>query len=276
MPQRNHFLKIEQLSDSDTFILFFDAQILVRDEIFIWPRHQLSESLLEASEMVLLEQRGDSAVIAVNMQADLSEYLQAQISPLRSLLFFSDQDEFSLAGRASQLLDWYNTHRFCGRCGNTTQPHAEERALVCVGCSHHYFPRINPCVIVLVVKDRQLLLARSSRFKSDFFSCLAGFIEIGETPEETVIREVKEEVNIDVCNIRYVKSQSWPFPSQLMLGFLADYSDGEIKPEAAEIAEANWYEVDALPNIPSSKISVAGELIQYFTAQVRSGEIAQF
>jgi len=121
------------------------------------------------------------------------------------------------------------------------------------------------------MKGEQMLLARSSRSASNVFSCLAGFIEVGETPEEAVKREVKEEVGFNVANIRYVKSQSWPFPSQLMLGFLAEYSSGKIALEPSEIAEADWYDIDSLPNVPSAKVSVAGELIEYCIAQIKSG-----
>jgi NAD+ diphosphatase len=121
-----------------------------------------------------------------------------------------------------------------------------------------------------VVRGEQLLLARSSRFKTGFFSCLAGFVEIGETPEETVLREVKEEVGLEVENIRYIKSQSWPFPSQLMLGYIADYKSGEVIPEPEEIAEADWYSIEQLPSVPSAEISVAGELIQLFIDEVSS------
>jgi NAD+ diphosphatase len=117
------------------------------------------------------------------------------------------------------------------------------------------------------------LLARSARFRSGFFSCLAGFIEVGESAEDTVLREVKEEVGILVNNIRYLKSQSWPFPSQLMLGFIADYQSGEIVPEPGEIEEAGWYDIDNLPNVPIPGISVAGELIEHYVAQARSGTL---
>jgi len=116
----------------------------------------------------------------------------------------------------------------------------------------------------LVSRDSEILLARSSRFKSGFYSCLAGFIEAGETPEQCVAREVKEEVNLEVENIRYIKSQSWPFPSQLMLGFIADYKEGEILPDKSEIEEAAWYPIDDLPNVPKASITIAGELIDYY------------
>ena len=122
---------------------------------------------------------------------------------------------------------------------------------------------------MLVTKDDQMLLAKSARFNANFYSCLAGIIEIGETPEQTVHREVMEEVNVKVKNIRYISSQSWPFPSQLMLGFLAEYESGEIIPEPTEIADAKWYDINSLPNVPSEKISVAGKLIRTFIDEVK-------
>lgn len=269
MSQRDHFLKLEQLRDSDSFILFHDAELLVRDDALIWQRSELESNLLQNATLILIEEESDSAIIAVDTHHDPCVVLNAQKRSLRSLLFIADGSDFAIAGKASQLLDWYNSHRYCGKCGEATVHHAAERAVVCETCKHHYFPRINPCVIVLVVKGAQLLLARSSRTNSNFFSCLAGFIEIGETPEQTVAREVKEEVAIEVDNIRYIKSQSWPFPSQLMLGYLADYRSGEIEPAPEEIAEADWYDVDNLPIIPSAAISVAGELIQHFIQQLK-------
>lgn len=267
MSQRNHFLKIEQLRDSDVFILFHETQVLVRDDSLTWDHSQLDSQLFKDADLILLEETNGSAIIVVNFQQDLSGSLGAEKHNLRSLLFLERDIGFPLAGRASQLLDWYGSHRYCGNCGGATAHHLSERALVCEACNKHYFPRINPCVIVLVIKGSQMLLARSSRVNSGFYSCLAGFMEIGETPEETVIREVKEEVAIDVENVRYIKSQSWPFPSQLMLGFLADYKAGEIVPAPEEIAEAHWYDVDDVPQVPSADISVAGELIRYFVNQ---------
>lgn len=270
MSHKEHFLSLPQLSESDSFILFYSSQILVRDEQVLWSLDQIRDHLSDSAELILLERDAGSSVIAVSLQQDISAILQAELNSLRSLLFFSDQEKFLLAGRASQLVDWYNNHRFCGTCGKQTVHHGSERTLVCDNCSLHFFPRISPCVIMLVTKGDKMLLARSSRFKSNFYSCLAGFIEIGETPEETVHREVKEEVDLQVKNVRYISSQSWPFPSQLMLGFLAEYDSGEIVPEPSEIADANWFDIESLPKVPSEKISVAGKLIQTFIDEVRN------
>ena len=123
---------------------------------------------------------------------------------------------------------------------------------------------------MLVVDGRRILLARNARYRTGFYSCLAGFIEVGESAEDTVKREVMEEVGVEVENIRYFKSQSWPFPSQLMLGFFADYVSGDIVPEPGEIEEADWYDIDDLPNIPAANISVAGQLIEHYVRQMQS------
>ncbi|MBL6906146.1 MAG: NAD(+) diphosphatase [Pseudomonadales bacterium] len=269
MSQQAHFLSIEQLSASDSFILFYSSQILVRDQHILWNLDQLSKHLTDSADLILLERTDESSVIAVSLEEDISEHLQAELNSLRSILFFTDQEKFLLAGRASQLIEWYKSHRFCGTCGTETTHHRNERTLVCDACLLHFFPRISPCVIMLITKGDQMLLAKSARFNANFYSCLAGFIEIGETPEQTVHREVMEEVNVKVKNIRYISSQSWPFPSQLMLGFLAEYESGEIIPEPTEIADAKWYDIDSLPNVPSEKISVAGKLIRTFIDEVK-------
>lgn len=171
--------------------------------------------------------------------------------PLRQLIMAADTNLFQLAGRAAQILDWARMHRFCGQCGTRTQPHATgERARVCPACEHSSYPRINPCVIAVVVRGDELLLARSHRFTNSMFSALAGFMEAGESAEETLVREVREEVGVEITNVRYVASQPWPFPGNLMLGFIADYAGGELCLQEDEIAEAGFYRYDQLPFVP--------------------------
>lgn len=269
MTTRNYFLQPDQLLASDRFVIFYQKQVAVRNDEFVWERSQIDHLLAGDIELLLIDANSDSHFIAVHVKDDQSASLGAEHRSLRSLLFSQGDYAFTVAGKASQILDWYDSHRYCGSCGSPTIHHASERAVYCSSCSQQYYPRINPCAIMLVTRGDQCLLARSARFKTGFFSCLAGFIEVGETPEQTVQREVKEEVGLDVENIRYIKSQSWPFPSQLMLGYMAEYKAGEIVPEVAEIAEADWYSIDNLPNVPAPGISVAGELIQLFVSQVR-------
>jgi len=169
---------------------------------------------------------------------------------------------FALAGRAQQLLAWDRENSFCGSCGESMNNHQQERARVCEPCGSMVYPRIAPCVIVLINRASEMLLARNANFPGKMFSTLSGFIEAGETVEECLLREVKEEVGLDVDNIRYFKSQSWPFPNQLMLGFFAEYKGGEIVCEDEEIAEAYWFTADQLPTIPPIH-SISGQLIQH-------------
>jgi NAD+ diphosphatase len=170
----------------------------------------------------------------------------------------------AMAGRASQTLDWWFGHAYCGRCGQATEAHEKEMARACPGCGALHFPRINPAVITLVHRgEDEILLAHDHRFRPGFFALLAGFVEAGETLEQAVAREVREEVGLEVDGLRYFGSQSWPFPSQLMVGFFARYRSGEIRIQEEELTEARWFPLDALPG-PGDRpagFSIAGRLI---------------
>ena len=181
--------------------------------------------------------------------------------PLRILYQAAGAEAFALAGRAVQLLDWRAQHRFCGRCSTPTQRQGNEHAMACPGCGLVVYPRISPAVMVLVQDGDRLLLARSPRFKPGVFSALAGFVEAGETLEECARREVREEVGVEIANLRYFGSQPWPFPNSLMVAFFADYAGGTIVPEPGEIEEAGWFPLTALPLLPDP-ISIARRLIE--------------
>ncbi|GAA5316585.1 MAG: NAD(+) diphosphatase [Candidatus Pelagadaptatus aseana] len=182
---------------------------------------------------------------------------------LRALLSGLSPTMYEIAARALQVVTWDRDHRFCGRCGAETQPHNNERAKVCGSCRLEFYPRLSPCVITVVTRDEYCLLAHNPQFPARYFSALAGFVEAGETLEAALAREVKEEVNIDVGPMSYFGSQSWPFPSQLMIGFHAEYQSGEIEVDGLEIAEANWYRYDDLPLIPPEG-TLSGQLIRGF------------
>jgi NAD+ diphosphatase len=189
-----------------------------------------------------------------------------QLKGLRETFGQLAEELIWIAGRANQLVDWSRNHQFCGQCGHPTEDKSEERAKICPACGLVNYPRLSPAVIMAVVKGDRLLLASNKRFKSGFYSVLAGFVEPGETLEECVAREIKEEVGISVKNIRYFGSQPWPFPNSLMVGFLADYAGGEIKADPSEIADAAWYTADNLPSIPP-RITIARHLIDWFVAK---------
>ena len=174
-----------------------------------------------------------------------------------------DEDLFSVAGRAVQIIDWDRTHQFCGRCGARTKTHPTERAKECPQCGTLHFPRLAPAIIVLVERGREMLLARARRFPTAMYSTLAGFVEPGETLEEAVVREVQEETGITVKEIRYFGSQPWPFPHSLMIGFTACYAGGQITLSDEENVDAGWFTADNLPSLPD-KMSIARKLIDSF------------
>jgi NAD+ diphosphatase len=187
---------------------------------------------------------------------------------LRALFSVLEDAHFALAGRATQLLDWDRSHRYCGRCGTPTEAKAEERARVCPACRLAAYPRISPAVMALVRREGEILLARGPHFPPGMYSALAGFVEPGETLEQCLAREVEEEVGVKVSRIRYFASQPWPFPNSLMIAFVCDWESGEIRPQAGEIEAANWFKVLHLPKLPS-RISIARRLIDAVVGEMR-------
>lgn len=185
---------------------------------------------------------------------------------LRSLFGVFDEDFFCLAGRAIQIIHWRREHRFCGKCGTAMIERQTELAVKCPHCDFISYPRLSPAVIMSVVRDNRILLARSPRFTAGMYSTLAGFVEPGETLEEAVIREVFEEVALIVDNIQYVASQPWPFPHSLMIGFTATYKSGEIRIDQEELEDARWFAAEDLPVLPSN-LSISRLLIDNFLKQ---------
>ena len=178
-------------------------------------------------------------------------------------LFGNIEDEFyKIAGKALQIINWERTHKFCGQCGTPMRTSTYEYAKICPTCDLTLYPRISPAIIVAIIREGKILLAR--RFGSQMFSVLAGYVEAGETLEQTVYRETQEEVNIQVKNVRYFSSQPWPFSYSLMLAFTAEYECGEITPDGKEIEEAQWYAPNELPKQIPGPLSVARSLIEWF------------
>lgn len=203
---------------------------------------------------------------AAELPLDAEPPSGAEFVNLRQVFGQVEDELWTLAGRAVQIVDWDRTHRFCGRCGTETELAVSERAKRCPSCGHRAYPRLSPAVIVAVHRDDRILLGRSSRFPNAFYSVLAGFVEPGESLEETVAREVYEESGIRVDDIRYFGSQPWPFPNSLMIGFTARYAGGEIVLLDDEIREADWFSIDNLPEIPG-RISIARRLIDWWVGE---------
>ncbi|MBW7472728.1 NAD(+) diphosphatase [Marinobacter sp. M216] len=181
--------------------------------------------------------------------------------PLRDALLMMEEAPAELLSTGFQVWQWWRDHRYCGRCGQETEFHPHERAKWCGPCGIPWYPRLAPCVIVVIRRDDRLLLARSSRARHHFYSLIAGFVEPGESLEEAVVREVKEETGLDVTNVRYQSSQPWPFPHQLMVGFFADYAGGDLVLQEDELADADWFVPGDTPPVPP-QTTIAGRLIR--------------
>ena len=179
---------------------------------------------------------------------------------LREYFSYHNEDEVFKAARARALFEWKSKNHYCSNCGKRLFLLKDLTALECSRCNLQYFPRIEPCVIVLVRRGEEMLLARHAQRNQDIYACIAGFIEAGETAEQAVHREVFEETGIKIKNLTYKGSQGWPFPDQLMLAFTAEYDSGEIRLQESEIAEAGWFTKDKLPQSPAPG-SVAYRLI---------------
>jgi len=179
---------------------------------------------------------------------------------------------FGAAGRAFQIVEWDRSHQFCGRCGTRTREKTNERAKECPACGYVVYPRMSPAMMVLVTRGRDVLLARANRFPTAMYSALAGFVEAGESIEDCVHREVLEEVGVQVNNLRYFASQSWPFPHSLMIAYTAEYAGGDMRPCDDEIADAQWFPHDALPQMPPS-ISISRRLIEATVARLAAASV---
>lgn len=183
---------------------------------------------------------------------------------LRALHPLVSEALFQAAGTAVQKVEWLRTHAFCSRCGAGTARHPSEEARLCRACGHVQFPRLSPAVIVLIHRAREMLLARSPGFPPGVYSTIAGFVEPGESLEETLHREIREEVGVEVDDVRYVGSQPWPFPHSLMIGFTARWTSGDIRVDGVEIEDAGWFDARHLPPRLPTSFSIARRLVDDF------------
>lgn len=255
------------------WFVFQGSQVLVRREqtqAHLPLATHLGEMGLEPLRHQYLGVYGEQHCFSCEIAAEVPAPVGMTWAGLRSLFGAMDDALFALVGRAIQVMDWDRSHQYCGRCGTPTLVKPGERARQCPGCGQTHYPRIAPAVMALVRRGDELLLARSPHFPPGMHSALAGFVEPGESLEQCLHREVKEEVGVDVANLRYFSSQPWPFPHSLMIAFHCDYVAGEITPEPGEIEAAAWFDLDHLPVLPN-RISVARRLIDAAIAQIRAG-----
>jgi NAD+ diphosphatase len=258
---------------TERWMIVRDGEVLVAgddaDDTASFPTSDVCEAFTEREMAHEIGLTGDAPVWTIGVAADAPAPSGHRFVPLRSLHALVPARDWTLAGRAVQIVEWSRTHRYCGRCGTATEQARGERAMRCPSCRLLSFPRLSPAVIMVVHRGDELLLAHGRAFPTPIYSALAGFVEPGESLEEAVRREVREEVGVGVDSLQYVGSQPWPFPNSLMLGFYAEWSHGDIVIDPTEIVDAQWFHIDDLPPFPGS-MSIASQLINGFIAKRRA------
>ena len=251
---------------SNLFIIFINNKVLydLNDKTFLLNSSFLNFTNFEFKKIGIAQDNNTNIYAADLSNESFTVSNQGYKSlveyDLRYLMTILSEKDLGLVGRANQLLHYLNSNKHCGYCGSVMEFDSTEEAMFCKCNNLMIYPKISPCVLALIKKDNQILLARNALFPEGLYSALAGFIEVSETAEETVIREVFEEVSLKVNNINYFASQAWPFPSQLMLAYTCDYESGDIKVDGSEIIDAKWFDIDNLPNIPPNS-TLSGRLI---------------
>jgi NAD+ diphosphatase len=262
----------ESISEPGLWFAFQGNQVLVRREE---TRAQLPVGIhirelgVEPIRVQYIGRYSGQHCFSCEVAADVPAPEGMSWAGLRSLFGAIDDRLFAVLGRAIQIMDWDRSHQYCGRCGAPTVMKSGELGRQCPSCGQTHYPRIAPAVMALVRWGDRLLLARSPHFPPGMHSALAGFVEPGESLEQCLRREVREEVGLEVTNLNYFSSQPWPFPHSLMIAFTCEYAGGEIVPEPREIEAAAWFDLDNLPVLPN-RISIARRLIDAAIAQIRS------
>lgn len=257
-----------EIRGNDKFYLFRRGKILVNKEAgYSLPDRDFVDGndIEVVREDCIAAYKGENCYTGlVRGQAEVGGY---EFVDLREFVErVEDENQFQLASRASMLKDFKNKNKRCGKCGaEVVEPRNRlDRVIKCTSCGNAVWPTNSPAVIVAVVKDGRLLLAHNRNFDQGVYSVIAGFLDLGETFEDCVRREVYEEVGIKVKNIRYFASQPWAFPNSMMTGFIADYHSGEIEVDNEEILDANWFtREEILKNFRPTR-SIGSRLIQWF------------
>jgi NAD+ diphosphatase len=270
------FLPDQSAIDDDDAV----AHVFIRDRLIqaaaspaLLPWAAYAELGLRESHRLVIGRHEGRTHVAVALDGDTTPETLGEgwrAGGLRSWLGVLPDAHMSIAMRGGQLLEWMRTHRFCGACGKPTEKVPGERAFRCSGCGLSLYPRICPAMMVLITRGRELLLARGVTFPPGRYSALAGFLEAGEAIEDAIHREVREEVGLEVDGLEYFASQSWPFPNSLMIAFTARWKSGEIVADPTEIADARWFDVEELPEMPPPRVSISRALIDATVQRLRT------
>lgn len=259
----NQFEVVDTIMPNDIILHYKGNQLLLKDDNghYTLPNRKDFEALpVTHSFLFTLNQQRCFWVEEIGGDVPANCSFQ-DIGFLRNL---PQKDVAWVGAVGSQLKEWYVQNRYCGKCGSPTQLKADERAIECTTCGHTVYPKISPAIIVAITCNDKILLAHNVNFPPNLYSLIAGYADVGESLEQTLRREIKEEVGIDVSNIRYYKSQPWPFSGSMMIGFIAEADDRQpIQPDQKEIEDAQWFQRGSLPFRPNIA-SIAGEMIDLF------------
>lgn len=257
-------LPISKKND-DLWFVFKDNQLMIiktEDSIRIPTYKDLKNVYDIFNKKFYLGDLNSTACFCTELK-EISDKYDFSFMSLRESSAFISPELFQVCGRAFQILHWDNNTNFCGRCGSKISIKDNEFSKYCPDCNLVTYPRISPAIIVAVTKANEILLAHNKNFPDGLHSIIAGFVDPCETLEDCVRREVFEEVGIKVKNIKYFGSQPWPYPDSLMIGFFAEYEEGEINVDGEEITDAHWFSKENLPLLPL-KTSIARKLIDNF------------
>ena len=267
----NRFFEFKPENNNNLFIIFKDRKVLydLDQKTFLFNSSYLKFENY-SFELIGIGKKDGMNIYSVDISDhhflfEEQGYLSLVEYEIRHLFSMLSPYDISVLGRANQLMHWIKSNKHCGYCGSIKTFSESEEALFCKCNNTMIYPTISPCVLALIYKENKILLARNALFPVGLFSALAGFIEVSETAEECVQREVFEEVSLKVKNVKYFGSQSWPFPSQLMLAYVCEYESGEINVDGKEIVEADWYDMDNLPNTPPNS-TLSGTLINSYVS----------
>ena len=251
------------------FCIFEEGNALGFVDTFATDFKRFDEFWAKQGAPIYIGSHQGTPYFAQEVQSGTAQQNQLETHSLRVV---AERDEllFAIQNRGIQLLNWRRNHRFCGLCGSKTSHSEIEHAIRCKSCKKSYYPKIMPCVMALITRGDECLLARHAGRGRGTYTALAGFIEAGESAEHAIYREVLEEVGIKTGKQTYFSSQAWPFPGQLMLAYFVEYLEGDIVPEEGEIADARWFhasEISGLENIPAA-YTISGKLIRAFAKKV--------
>ncbi len=261
----NEYKPNQPISETDWLFYFEGNQLLVKaeGEKLAVPQKRDVGTLSAKAEPIFLFTIDDASCFLIWEKPEVLSFDEEY----RDMNFMRAIDQAEIAWTALaafQLKNWYEQNKFCGKCGSPMKPKADERAIACTSCNNLAFPKISPAVITAILCGDKILLARNASFTNNRFALIAGYVDVGETLEQAVRREIKEEVGLEIKKLHYYKSQPWPMSGSLMVGFIAEADDQQpIMIDNIEIVEAGWFKRGHLPNHPNNT-SIAGEMIEKF------------